>query len=716
MKGLGAAIVGLSLLIWPQAALAAIDDPLLNAIDLSRPELADVREAYDQGNAAAARKAFADYLRKRATPKWKIDPDHPPQELSDDYRQQANDALHHKIYSMANPSYPYQFGDRIDWSFDPTSLPTSPIAQTREWTWAANRHYTWVALAQAYTVMGDAKYGLEFSKELKAWVQDNPPADPRHQDIAGSRWRGIEAGIRMSATWPEVYYRLIHHPDALPDDGLLTMVESMRQHAEMLDVATTKGRGNHLAVAVDGLYCVGAFFPEFKNAEKWRTDAAHRQREQITAQVYPDGAQMELAPEYHMFAQDSFTGILELAQWNHYPLPEGYRENMERMYAANMWEMSPDRRCPPFNDSDAEDIIKPLEQGLSQFPRRDDWAWIVSDGKRGHPPIEASHLFEYAGWPVMRSGWERDARYLLMECGPFGMGHQHEDKLSFVLHAYGSSLVSEGGIYTYDASEMRKYVLTARAHNVIHIDDLEQNRRGGPAEFNITTKPIEMNWHSTPEYDYAQGSFGELPNERWGPGRVRGFVHTRRVLFIKPDFWVILDTVVPPKNDSGEHKYDSTFHLVGTNVSVDARTNSVRTNNSGANLSIIPLNRDGLSVRVITGQKEPFYQGWIGQADSELIEVPSATPYFTLHCAGPARFLYVFSPSKPGEPGPVKGVTETKVANAEISADIALADGKQDEVALLNDGAVIYKRAKDDSIPLRIEPVGAGGDSKTEKD
>jgi hypothetical protein len=70
----------------------------------------------------------------------------------------------------------------------------------------------------------------------------------------------------------------------------------------------------------------------------------------------------------------------------------------------------------------------------------------------------------------MRSGWERDAIFLGFEAGPFGYGHQHEDKLGVVIFAYGKDLLVEGGSYAYDASKWRRYVLSSAAHNVILVD------------------------------------------------------------------------------------------------------------------------------------------------------------------------------------------------------------------------------------------------------
>src|SRR5438874_11578181 len=63
---------------------------LIAALDLSRPELAKVKAAADQQDFAAARKAFAQYLRTRRNVVWRFDPDHPPASLTPAMRATAD--------------------------------------------------------------------------------------------------------------------------------------------------------------------------------------------------------------------------------------------------------------------------------------------------------------------------------------------------------------------------------------------------------------------------------------------------------------------------------------------------------------------------------------------------------------------------------------------------------------------------------------------------
>ena len=60
----------------------------------------------------------------------------------------------------------------------------------------------------------------------------------------------------------------------------------------------------------------------------------------------------------------------------------------------------------------------------------------------------------------------------------FGYRHQHEDKLHFVLYAYGRVHVTDPGNYPYDSSQWRRYHISAYAHNTILVDGMPQNRRG----------------------------------------------------------------------------------------------------------------------------------------------------------------------------------------------------------------------------------------------
>jgi hypothetical protein len=680
-----------SLLAGTALALAgrmpASGDELLDALDTDQPALSAVRARLAQGDLPGARAAFAQHLRSRSAPRWNVDPASPPKDASDQDLKEADDALSHAFTSVG---IRHEFGATIDWAYNPTTQPGSPDAADHEWTWQLNRHSAWSTLARAYNRTADARYGRELARQIADWIRANPPPEGRALNSPFSRWRTIEAGIRMFGSWPDVFFRMLRSPEVLGDDVLLAMVNSMRRHAEYLDAHPTGG--NWLCMEANGQFHVGVLFPEFRRAGVWRENALTRLRRELDAQVYPDGAQMELTPGYHNVALRNFVGTLRLAHRNDIALPDGYQSRLERMYDLNLRAMSPDRDVPALNDSWPVNVRSALAEGLTLFPHRRDWEWIARDGRSGTKPAEASLMFPYAGWAVMRSGWEPDARFLLMECGPFGLGHQHEDKLSFVLHAYGARLVYDAGSYAYDASDMRRYVLSARGHNVIHVDGMEQNRRGGPRTGYVVKAPVGMTWETGREYDYAAGSFGSLPEERWGQGRAQGFVHRRHVLFVKPDWWIVCDVVEPP--DAAEHLYESTFHLDCPDASVSPGS-VVRTRATGPNLAILPAALPGLEARIVSGRTEPSLQGWLPRAHGRTGADPRPCACFTRRAVGPAAFAYVFAPSPARDRCPVASVRALPRDASLIVAEIAPVRGAPYVVRLSAEGTLTLQHGSE---------------------
>jgi hypothetical protein len=683
------------------ADMLAFDDKpgasLLQALDLNRPGLKAVRQAVTSGSTSLAVSELARYLRARERPRWHVDPANPPKSASDGDMRTADQALQHTFSSVG---IEHTFGTEIDWGYNPTTQPGSPHAADHEWTWQLNRHAAWISLARAYNKTGDARYGKELAQQIADWILRNPPPEGHALNSPYSRWRTIEAGIRMFSSWPEVYFRMLRSPDVFPDDVLLAMVDCMGRHAEYLDAYPT--RGNWLCMEANGQFHVGVLFPEFKNAERWRTNALARLRHEIDAQVYPDGAQIELTPGYHNVSLRNFVGALRLAQLNDIALPEGYQAGLERMYDLNMRAMSPDRDVPPLNDSWPLDVPSLLAEGHELFPNRKDWEWIATDGKSGQKPSFTSVSFPYAGWAVMRSGWERDARFLMMECGPFGLGHQHEDKLSFVLHAFGTRLVFDAGSYAYDASDMRRYVLSARGHNVIHVDGMEQNRRGGPHNGYVVQSPVAMAWRTDAQYDFAAGSYGTLPEETWGPDRKRGIVHTRRVLFVKPDWWIVCDSLEP--SDSAEHLYESTFHLDAPAADIEQSSLRVDTKRDGANLAILPAKMPGLDARIVSGQTEPFLQGWLPRAHGRTGADPRPCVYYSVKAAGAVHLCYVFAPYAAGKACPVASVRPRTVPDARVALQITLTRGRVCLFALMLDGTVAF--TPPDGKEVSFRPIG----------
>jgi len=604
------------------------DSELLDSLDPNFPALSRVITLSDHGDTSGALAALTAFIRAREEPadfgqKAKRDPNVD--------KSRAESVLKHTFVVVG---IPYSFGEDIDWGFNPTTAPDSKFDRDYEWTWQLNRHGAWVTLARAYQASGDERLAREFDLQFSDWVAECPvPVDGANQRPY-SKWRTIEAGIRMSWTWPSVFTVFRRSP-SVRNRTLISMLKSMIEHGRYLHSHPTGG--NWLTMEMNGLFHVGVLLPFVKESKNWRDFAARRLFAELDTQVYPDGAQIELTPGYHNVALRSFLGPVDIADAYRYRLPDGYLTKLERMFAYNMWVMRPDRDAPRWNDSWHVDVSGTLKKGFALFSHRKDFQWIATRGQDGTPPDHTSHFFSYAGQVVMRSGWGSDALFLGFEAGPFGYGHQHEDKLGIVIFAYGKELLVEAGSYAYDASKWRRYVLSSYAHNVVLVDGQGQVRRGLPRQQYVSKEPIDVAFHSDEHYDYARGTY-ELGFGRREQHPAR---HVREVTFLKKAHLFFVRDMLEPL-DGKPHSYQALFHLDAQNVELDRECGTVETQDAAtANIRIVPLPSRDLKTRIVSGQETPVVQGWLPRGHGIRGVRPIPTIVYERRSAKPVRFLTV---------------------------------------------------------------------------
>jgi hypothetical protein len=637
------------------------DAELFNLLDLERPGLEKVKAAVDSATLEAAKHELAEYLRRREKPAWKWDWRARPRHDSRPEGVDTADADRILSREMLSVGVWHKFEGEIDWNLNPIDY--------REWPWQLNRHPAWVSLGRAYWATGEEKYAQEFVYQLLDWAKKCPV--PRHSSGNSSyTWRTIETGIRAGQTWMEIYHRFLTSP-SFSHEAVIVMLKSFVEHARHLMRWPTGG--NWLAMEANGLMHVGVMFPEFKEASEWHRTAADRLYVELDRQVYPDGAQIELTTGYHQVSLSNFVLAWEIAHLNDAPVPDDYIAKVRKMYDYDLRASMPDGTLPGLNDAGRTNIKPSLEQALKFYPERRDYEWVATQGQRGEKPTVGSIALPFAGQLIMRSGWEKDDLYLLMDAGPFGYGHQHEDALSIVVYAHGRYHLVDAGNYPYDSSEWRRYVLSTRGHNTIMVDGLDQHRRGKPREEYVVSKPLPNGWAAGDSFDYASGAY----TSGYGPQNEVKVAHTRHIFFARPEYWIVTDFLNPA--DGKPHRYESMFHLDADEVVVDERTKSARTANRDAgNLAIIPPADDGLRVRVVSGQEEPVVQGWILKSGYTMRTLPTAV--FEREQSGPASFLYVLYPTSPGVECPISRMEPLLLSPSDdtVGAAIHFADGRID--------------------------------------
>lgn len=687
------------LTLTPLFAFAATEGPrmtdseLFCALNLDYPGLENVKAAVASNDLAAAKHEFAEYLRHREKPvytfDWRARPKLDSRPANVDTKE-ADLILQRDLPSV---NVRHKFDTEIDWTLNPINY--------KEWTWGLNRHQFWVTLGRAYWATGEERYAREFVYQMTDWVRKCP--EPIN-DSGNSTptWRTIECGIRMGQTWPEAFHRFLTSP-SFDDEAMITMVKSFAEHARHLMRWPTTA--NWLAMECNGLMHCGVLFPEFKEAESWRKTATERLYAELDRQVYPDGAQIELSTGYHQVSLMNFVMAWRIAKINDIPMPAEYVAKTQKMFDYDLKVMMPNWRLPGLNDADNVDIRPALAEGLKLFAERRDYEWVASSGSKGEKPSFTSAPLPWSGHIVMRSGWQTDDRYMLFDAGPYGYGHQHEDALSFVIYGYGKYILVDPGSYPYDSSDWRRYVISTRAHNTIMVDGCEQHRGGRPRDQYVLSRPMPIKWASNDKFDYASSTY----SDGYASDNSVRVKHARTVLFVKPDYWIVTDSLIPA--DDKPHRYESMFHLDTSGAEIDDASKSVRTTDAkGANLTILPLADDGLSVRIVSGQKEPIVQGWI--RDGAYTCRPIPTPIFSREQSGPSSFAYVFYPTPEGGKCPVVGVDALDVKSDSRALGLAVRfdNGRVDYFVQLDkpgkaqfggfesDGLVTYVRARGSNV------------------
>jgi hypothetical protein len=622
------------------------DAELLENLALDLPALAAVKKAVQAGDLPAAKAALARHLRSRTSPQWSIDWRQPAfrdgkSQLSPRMRAAAEKILQHKFDYPLGPSKTgtLDFGTKIDW----TANPTVGEARTHLWNEALNRHFHFRTLSEAYWLTGEERFAREIADEILDWTASNPAVVLSGNQMRNGceAWQTLTTGIRLADTWPLAIYRCLGSA-AFSDEVLWAVVKSACQQSRHL--VRWPSTGNWLTAESNGLFTAGVLLPELREAPQWRRIALERLYKQLDDEVYPDGMQFELASGYNNWVVSEFADIVALADrtGHHDEVPGDFLAKMEKMFDYLLRASMPGGQIPGLNDSGNADIRKLLETGFQLFPQRSDFQFVATGGKRGRPPAETSHAFPYCGHYVMRSGWDADATYLLFDAGPFGAGHQHDDKLHFVLWAHGRQLVLDPGNFSYDHSRWRRYVLSTAGHNTVLVDG-EGQHRSGKEETYFWPRPWTMpapavndaRWVSTPEYDLALGSYAD----GYGAKNEIAVTHYRRVLFLKREnLFLVSDTLIP--HDKAAHRYDALFHLDSPGAVVDRATNIVRTDNpQAANLAIVPWSEGRLAVEIVKGKEDEPVQGW---ANGPWRPIPTAI--YGTSGSGTVRFHFLLEP------------------------------------------------------------------------
>ena len=458
-----------------------------------------------------------------------------------------------------------------------------PVVGDSKVVWELNRHQWLVQLGQAYRLTGDERYAEVFADRAARWMAANRRG-------MGINWASsLEAALRLIAwCWALDLFR---GSPALTPELVAEMLRWMAIHAAHVEryLSYYFSPNTHLTGEALG--------PVLRRRPAPRARAGRRAGATLGRRILVEQSDRQVHRRRRVLRAVHLLPALHGGDLP--PLPDARRaqrawrcppvvaERVQRMLDFLLSVRRPDGSMPQIGDSDggwllpleprtADDLRGVFSTAAALFERAD-YAWAAggTDARdalaagRGRRSRRSSALdaarrparrlacLRDGGYVVMRNGWATDAHQLIFDVGPLGCphsgGHGHADLLSVQCAAFGEPYLVDAGTGSYAADRPgADFFRSSAAHSTVVVDGIGPGaarravllaRRGRSARL--------RRWVSSEAYDLA-----DAEHDAYRP-LADPVVHRRRVLFVKPRYWVVVDDL----DGSAEHRVELGFQF-----------------------------------------------------------------------------------------------------------------------------------------------------------
>lgn len=587
---------------------------IADELDLLQPEMAEVRQCIGQDDAEGARDAYLRLIAGAGTKRYYFDPADVPAITNAARTLYADDADARRdveeadrivagdipIFKGRRAVFPNGAYDWNSWLFDSSQyqLHLTRFAYVKR-------------LSRAYALTGDEKYARCFNDMMAHFIDDNPvPVDGTFR-AEHCTWDPLSVGVRLF-TLPEAFVVFFGSASFKPDVKM-KMIKSFFQHGKYVREYHAR-HGNHVCMQLRGLVQLSLLLPELKASRAWLDYALTELPAYVRQNVFEDGVQIEASPNYHFIVMRDLYELVPLLEKAGEEAAI-YRETLEKMFEVAKHLCTPDGQLLRYGDTDKTDeteLRNAMSTGACLFARGDFkflgharlpfallWRFGPDAADRyarieAAPPDDLAACFPVGGYLASRQSWDRDAMHMAMRAGLGIAGHAHSDALSVILFAGGRELVCDSGMGLFEWNKERKYAVSTRAHNTVVVDGQDQHVRG--LHWNTPQTAACKIWDTRHEdrYDYWFAS-------HYGYTRYDDpVVHSRKVLFVKNRYWLIVDLFKAEER----HRYEQYFHLPAGEAALMTGGGRIRTLLPDANaLLLFPKPGDGAddSLALVSG-------------------------------------------------------------------------------------------------------------------
>jgi len=331
----------------------------------------------------------------------------------------------------------------------------------------------------------------------------------------------------------------------------------------------------------------------------------------LREQLLPDGVHGELTPIYHALLTGYGLDFLDL--FGAAGVAADLREDTVRMVDFLAAIMRPDRRMFVVGDTPDGYALPPVLARAARLLDRADLAALAADGQQGQASGKRNAAFTDGGFYTFRSGWEPEAVWLGVHCGPEPIEpfHSQFDRGTFELMAFGRLLMCDPGVFNYKSGDRgREAFRRTAAHQCLTLNGANAARAGRCRQ-----------WLD----DDGQGNAGLTVENASYPG----LTHRRTVFFVQRRWFVLVDEALG--DATGE--IDLHFQLTPGPAVIDPAAKTARTDfPAGGNVLVwaapeapVTLAAEEAWYSPKWWQKEPLpalrYRHHAGQAPARFVTV-----------------------------------------------------------------------------------------------
>jgi len=325
---------------------------------------------------------------------------------------------------------------------------------------------------------------------ISDWIEAN-------KDPAGPGWEPYPIAMRVRE-WIEW---LIGHADLEP-----SRLEALSANIAIQTEALARQieyhlLGNHLLEDAITL-CWAGLSLEGPAAKGWLEKGHEILKKQLACQVLQDGTHEERSPMYQALLAEALLRLAEVAGCSARARAREIRTFAEAAGRAMLASLGrfvhPDGDYALFNDC-ALGIAPTIAELNQRFPEH------LSSPTGTGGGVWRLHDAGYMGWESAAGG------YMIYDAGAMGPDHQpghgHADVLSFELSHHGRRVVTDTGVYSYNAGDIRSYDRGTSAHNTLQLDNFEQAELWSAFRCGRRPMVLEANLEESEEMLQLAGSY-----------------------------------------------------------------------------------------------------------------------------------------------------------------------------------------------------------------